>query len=321
VVVILDNHFNPTVSSQCISRAHRYGQKKDVRVFRLAIEDSIEAKVYARSVNKSGVAMRVLDGIFTEGVFSAKELDDLLRNDTILICDDCCKRRLLLDSQDPPDDDNAHWNCKMNEDTRFNSCTIPEAEEVQRAKKREAMQQENENDPILKHLRCVINKATRKTAIVTDYFPIEVSHESDICCDEAIAKLKQEIKDQQAEKTELARDFVRKASPKAAPQQAIPKHGTRGDFPRKASPRAVPKQVIHGGDLSRKVSPQTVPEHVIPNRDRGGDVTRKAAHPLAVSQEATPTHANDTMDKDDDSDDSVVVLEVRTPTKRKLDQV
>ena len=84
IVVILDNHFNPTVSNQCISRAHRYGQDKPVRVFRLAIQNSLESKIYKRSVNKTGVAMRVLDGIYNESSFTSEELNDLQQNDIVL---------------------------------------------------------------------------------------------------------------------------------------------------------------------------------------------------------------------------------------------
>ena len=198
IVVILDNHFNPSVSSQCISRAHRYGQTKRVRVFRLAIEGSMEAKVYARSVNKTGVSMRVIDGFFTEGMFSAHELANLLKSDIIVTCDDCGKRRRLLGEQLPPGE-NEKWCCKMNDDKQHNRCDTAEEKLLQRAKTGVALPDDYENDTFLQHLRGVINKTTRKTEIVTSCFPVEVSNDTDICCDHAIAKLKQEIKEKQEE--------------------------------------------------------------------------------------------------------------------------
>lgn len=49
-VVLLDTHFNPTVDMQCIFRVYRYGQEKEVFVYRFLTEGTMEEKIYARSV-------------------------------------------------------------------------------------------------------------------------------------------------------------------------------------------------------------------------------------------------------------------------------
>jgi len=190
VVVVLDNHFNPSISNQCISRAHRYGQKKTVSVFRLAIRDSLESKVYKRSVNKTGVAMSVLDGIHVDNNFFASELDDLQNNDIIMTCDKCGKRRMLPVNQEVPDDD---FVCSMNSDKLFNQCTSKEDPKLQEAPVELNFDKQNENC-ILQHLRQVVNTATRrKKRTVAGFCPVEVNRDGDNSCDEVIAKLKQEI--------------------------------------------------------------------------------------------------------------------------------
>ena len=97
-VVMMDNHFNPTVANQCLARAHRYGQDKPVHCYRLAIEGTLEAKVYARAANKTGVALGVIDGEYTEQSYTRAELDDLTRIECWATCFECKKKRLLLSS-------------------------------------------------------------------------------------------------------------------------------------------------------------------------------------------------------------------------------
>jgi len=189
--VILDNHFNPTVSDQCVARAYRYGQTKPVRCFRLAIEGSVEAKIYKRSENKAAVASRVIDGLDCELLFCSDELDDLQRNDIYAVCTQCGKARLLQDGQESPGEDDS-WECKDNLDPKHNRCDTPEEKKVLQLRDQEE-QQAVEKDPILLHLSGVINRGTRrKSPIVTRYFPVEIAR-TDTACDEAIEKLKNEI--------------------------------------------------------------------------------------------------------------------------------
>lgn len=192
----MDNHFNPSVSDQCISRAHRLGQNKPVYCFRLAIDGTMESKIYARSVNKQGVAMQVVDGKFSERLFSADQLKDLKESTLTVTCDKCKKRRFLDALQDPPEED-QEWHCSMNKDIKYNSCDIPEQPEL---KKRDKEQRHLDNNAILQHVRGVINRRTRHTAIVHDYLPVEITHETDICCEEAIRNLEADIGGQKAKR-------------------------------------------------------------------------------------------------------------------------
>lgn len=95
----MDNHFNPSVSSQCVARAHRYGQDKPVHCYRLAIFGTLESKVYNRVVNKTSVASGVIDGNHISQNYTKAELNDLLRVDCWATCDKCGKSRRLDPSE------------------------------------------------------------------------------------------------------------------------------------------------------------------------------------------------------------------------------
>ena len=61
-VVIFDSSFNPVEDLQAIYRSYRYGQKKEVFVYRLLSRGSLEEKIYRRAVIKMQLFMRVVDG-------------------------------------------------------------------------------------------------------------------------------------------------------------------------------------------------------------------------------------------------------------------
>ena len=44
-VILMDSDWNPQVDLQAMDRAHRIGQKKQVRVFRFVTEKSVEEKI------------------------------------------------------------------------------------------------------------------------------------------------------------------------------------------------------------------------------------------------------------------------------------
>jgi transcriptional regulator ATRX len=81
-VVLFDSHFNPTVMTQALFRCYRFGQTKPVYAYRLLPEGTGEEKVYSRSVNKSGLAMRVVDDKNYQGAFTQEELSNMAVNDT-----------------------------------------------------------------------------------------------------------------------------------------------------------------------------------------------------------------------------------------------
>jgi DNA excision repair protein ERCC-6 len=47
-VVIFDPDWNPMVDMQATDRALRIGQKRDVIIYRLLIDDTVEEKIYQR---------------------------------------------------------------------------------------------------------------------------------------------------------------------------------------------------------------------------------------------------------------------------------
>ncbi|XP_055382330.1 chromatin-remodeling complex ATPase chain Iswi-like [Condylostylus longicornis] len=49
VAILLESHFNPQVDLQAIDRVHRIGQKKQVRVFRIISENTVEEKLIERA--------------------------------------------------------------------------------------------------------------------------------------------------------------------------------------------------------------------------------------------------------------------------------
>ena len=52
VVIIFDPAWNPSFDAQAEDRAYRIGQRRDVRVYRLIAEGSIEENIYLRQIYK-----------------------------------------------------------------------------------------------------------------------------------------------------------------------------------------------------------------------------------------------------------------------------
>ncbi|KAL9188329.1 hypothetical protein ACHAXT_006707 [Thalassiosira profunda] len=81
VVILYDSDWNPQADLQAQDRAHRIGQKRQVQVFRLVTEDTIEQKVVERAQQKLKLdAMVVQQGRLKEkDKLSADELLDAIR--------------------------------------------------------------------------------------------------------------------------------------------------------------------------------------------------------------------------------------------------
>ena len=83
----------------------------------------MEEKIYSRSVNKSGLAERVVDLKFPERYFSAGELNELQTVDEWAMCDKCERWRMQFEIPvELPD----KWYCWMNKDPLNNSCDAEE---------------------------------------------------------------------------------------------------------------------------------------------------------------------------------------------------
>jgi hypothetical protein len=156
----MDNHFNPSISSQAISRCWRYGQEKPVYAYRLLTEGSMEEKIVANLSKKTGLGARVVDQAYPERSFTRRELTEMRSNDTWVQCDACekvcynmtnvvpactaalnqillttfvpfcTKWRMLIFETDEEVEATAEkeWYCSMNQDVAHNKCKVPERE-------------------------------------------------------------------------------------------------------------------------------------------------------------------------------------------------
>merc|ERR1719498_1859487 len=60
IVILYDSDWNPQVDLQAMDRAHRIGQKKQVRVFRFVTEKSVEEKIVRRTGRKLEIERKVI---------------------------------------------------------------------------------------------------------------------------------------------------------------------------------------------------------------------------------------------------------------------
>ncbi|ESO06198.1 hypothetical protein HELRODRAFT_106049 [Helobdella robusta] len=81
-VIFYDSDWNPTVDQQAMDRAHRLGQTKQVTVYRLICEGTIEERILQRALEKSEIQRMVISGgNFAPDVLKPKEVVTLLLDD------------------------------------------------------------------------------------------------------------------------------------------------------------------------------------------------------------------------------------------------
>eukprot|EP00039_Didymoeca_costata_P001301 m.51396 g.51396 ORF g.51396 m.51396 type:complete len:1317 (+) comp10732_c0_seq4:299-4249(+) len=76
-VILMDTSWNPCHDGQAVCRVYRYGQTKNVFVYRLVSSGTMERKIYDRQVYKTALASHVVEQDETERHFSATELATL----------------------------------------------------------------------------------------------------------------------------------------------------------------------------------------------------------------------------------------------------
>ena len=83
-VLLYDPDWNPQTDAQARERAWRFGQKRDVTVYRLITAGTIEEKIYQRQIFKTALSNQVLQDPKQIRLFSQKDLKDLftLKADT-----------------------------------------------------------------------------------------------------------------------------------------------------------------------------------------------------------------------------------------------
>eukprot|EP01117_Protostelium_nocturnum_P000340 TRINITY_DN103_c0_g4_i4.p1 TRINITY_DN103_c0_g4~~TRINITY_DN103_c0_g4_i4.p1 ORF type:complete len:1548 (-),score=441.14 TRINITY_DN103_c0_g4_i4:36-4301(-) len=109
-VIIFDTDWNPQADLQAQDRAHRIGQKKQVQVFRLVTQNSIEEDILARATFKLDVDAKVIQaGMFNNHAndkMRADMLESLLHNeddnkeDEVVTNDDQINRTIALNDEE-----------------------------------------------------------------------------------------------------------------------------------------------------------------------------------------------------------------------------
>lgn len=79
VVIIYDSDWNPQMDLQAMDRAHRIGQKKQVRVFRFITENTVEEKIVERAEIKLRLDKLVIQqGRLVDNKASTLNKDEML---------------------------------------------------------------------------------------------------------------------------------------------------------------------------------------------------------------------------------------------------
>ncbi|KAJ3708494.1 hypothetical protein LUZ61_012199 [Rhynchospora tenuis] len=78
-VIIFDSDWNPQMDQQAEDRAHRIGQKKEVRVFVLVSVGSIEEEILDRAKQKMGIDAKVIQAGLFNTTSTAKERREMLQ--------------------------------------------------------------------------------------------------------------------------------------------------------------------------------------------------------------------------------------------------
>lgn len=83
-IILYDPDFNPQTDAQARERAWRFGQQREVAVYRLITAGTIEEKIYQRQIFKTALSNAVLQDPRQRRLFSQRDLKDLftLKADT-----------------------------------------------------------------------------------------------------------------------------------------------------------------------------------------------------------------------------------------------
>jgi len=80
-VVIVEPFWNPFVEEQAIDRVHRLNQTVDVKVYRLTVNDTVEARILELQEKKRELAQAALEGGKAVGKLSMQDILSLFRHD------------------------------------------------------------------------------------------------------------------------------------------------------------------------------------------------------------------------------------------------
>ena len=102
-VIIFDSDWNPHQDLQAQDRAHRIGQKNEVRILRLITEDSIEEMILERAVAKLEIDGKVIQAGKFDNKSTSEEQEALLR--ALLEKEDERRQKSIEEDQDLDDDE------------------------------------------------------------------------------------------------------------------------------------------------------------------------------------------------------------------------
>jgi DNA excision repair protein ERCC-6 len=77
-VIIFDPDWNPMVDVQATERALRIGQQRDVAIYRLIVEETIEERIYHRQVFKKYMADKILADPSRRRLFEKDDIFSLI---------------------------------------------------------------------------------------------------------------------------------------------------------------------------------------------------------------------------------------------------
>jgi len=61
-VILVDMWWNPALEDQAFDRAHRFGQTRDVNIYKLTIENTVEERILTLQNSKRALATAALSG-------------------------------------------------------------------------------------------------------------------------------------------------------------------------------------------------------------------------------------------------------------------
>ena len=80
-VIVLDPAWNPVDDAQAVARAWRMGQEKEVKVYRLIAEGTLEERIYRLGVQKHALAARILEETDINRVYTREDLMSLTEHE------------------------------------------------------------------------------------------------------------------------------------------------------------------------------------------------------------------------------------------------
>ncbi|XP_063699973.1 helicase domino isoform X2 [Culicoides brevitarsis] len=121
-VIFYDSDWNPTMDAQAQDRCHRIGQTRDVHIYRLVSEKTIEENILKKANQKRLLGdLAIEGGNFTTAYFKSSTIQDLFSVDTT---EDVSARLADVVDRDRERKDQFNKNLKENSDTEENITNV-----------------------------------------------------------------------------------------------------------------------------------------------------------------------------------------------------